>query len=528
MQVLYESQEEVKGYDAEINKLKATLLALTNKRDGLEARIVAAQSLLSPIHRLPSEMLANIFAQCQDPDDALSPSTTPDIFTCSMVSGRWREVALTTPSLWTNLRIELVTWLVSHGRSSILSPGGLTRLNLERLNRTVQLYISRSAKCPLNLHLESGLGSLSEGHPQIRQLLEILTPTSDRWGSVSLWLQPTLFEDPIFHPVRKQLSSLKHLTLHPSDRLENEKCLDLFRHCPSLNSLRLHSVGDRIDPSRLLAPWSQLTRLHLYWCTFSQVAPILKLCTELEDLSLSFVWSDPPLESFAPILCPRIKSLSVEAFTRDNPLSVLLCLTLPSLSRLDVQYEIAAYNPHDFSFTPMNFMSSFIARSACVITEIHIRPSLLATDHELIRFLSRLPGLKALTMVENQYGVWAEDSEMDPDDEDVATLHSATIVTTAFLNNLRVFHRASTKKCVLPRLAHLSLSVFGAELDQEALVAAITSRWLPEPAYAAEVGVDCLRSLSVRLMARDTTPIDTLQSLYFLRDAGLRVDVYRD
>ncbi|KAL0565919.1 hypothetical protein V5O48_016101 [Marasmius crinis-equi] len=366
-----------------------------------------------------------------------------------------------------------------------------------------------------------------EVYPQIRCLLHVLAQAPNCWESISLWLPPTLLEDPVFSPIRTQLSSLKHLTLHPSERFGDDKCLEVFRDCPSITSLRLHVIGDRVDPSRFLVPWRQLTKLHLHWCTFTHVAPILKLCTELEDLSLSFVWTDPmEPEPFVPIVCPRLKTLSVESFTKDNPLSAVVCMTLPGLSRLDIQIEVAAYYPRNFTRAPLDFVG-FLNRSACTITELHVRPSLVGNDMQLVRFLDRFPALRILSVVENQFGEWREDVELDPDDEDVERLLSATVITTTFLNRLHAHYRGSPGKTLIPRLTDLTLSVQGRQLDQEALVAAVTSRWLPDFGYASEIGVDCLRSLSIRVMEKDLTPLHTLETLCYLRDAGLRVDIYR-
>ncbi|KAG7443451.1 uncharacterized protein BT62DRAFT_872628, partial [Guyanagaster necrorhizus] len=83
--------------------------------------IADSKFVLNPVRRLPPEILSHIFLSCIHPDSELLQSNDSDTDTSlldslniknspwnlSYVSSRWRQVALTTPSLWSFIRLQL-------------------------------------------------------------------------------------------------------------------------------------------------------------------------------------------------------------------------------------------------------------------------------------------------------------------------------------------------------------------------------------------------------------------------------------
>ncbi|KAF9255267.1 hypothetical protein L218DRAFT_1036307 [Marasmius fiardii PR-910] len=132
-----------------------------------------------------------------------------------------------------------------------------------------------------------------------------------------------------------------------------------------------------------------------------------------------------------------------------------------------------------------------------------IRPPSQSSDTELISFLRLLPSLQTLQIV------------------DVLKPHE-TVLTKDILNQFSAHQRGFRHSPFLPHLADLTLKVYGDRIDQAALVDAVKSRWLPDEAHASETGVDCLRSISVIFRERNS-PIDCIETLNHLRDAGLKV-----
>ncbi|THU75287.1 hypothetical protein K435DRAFT_619767, partial [Dendrothele bispora CBS 962.96] len=80
--------------------LETAISVLKYKRARLEGHITTCRSLLSPVRRLPWEILTLVFLfLCGEPrwGDA---SLIPPAFQLSQVCASWRELALNTPTIW--------------------------------------------------------------------------------------------------------------------------------------------------------------------------------------------------------------------------------------------------------------------------------------------------------------------------------------------------------------------------------------------------------------------------------------------
>ncbi|PBK80025.1 hypothetical protein ARMGADRAFT_950135, partial [Armillaria gallica] len=66
-----------------------------------------AKKILTPSRRLPSEMLIAIFTWCRafngPRDSLLDPHAVP--WTLTHICRKWREVAITTPEIWSSIRL---------------------------------------------------------------------------------------------------------------------------------------------------------------------------------------------------------------------------------------------------------------------------------------------------------------------------------------------------------------------------------------------------------------------------------------
>ncbi|KAF9255507.1 hypothetical protein L218DRAFT_883954, partial [Marasmius fiardii PR-910] len=124
-------------------------------------------------------------------------------------------------------------------------------------------------------------------------------------------------------------------------------------------------------------------------------------------------------------------------------------------------------------------------------------------DHDVLSFLRLLPSLQELHLE-----VQADQALFFP-----------------FLDQLSAEQGCSFSPPLLPQFTDLTLTLYGDNFEEEPLVRAVTSRWLPSIEDALEIGVACLRLL--RLEVTDPGLAPSLEPLLYLRDAGLRVDVFR-
>ncbi|KAI4521029.1 hypothetical protein K525DRAFT_202291, partial [Schizophyllum commune Loenen D] len=72
---------------------------LTNQLATISRQIDANKAVLSPVQRLPTELLSNIFVM-STPDKWYEASSGTIALPCAAVSRAWRSVALQTSQLW--------------------------------------------------------------------------------------------------------------------------------------------------------------------------------------------------------------------------------------------------------------------------------------------------------------------------------------------------------------------------------------------------------------------------------------------
>ncbi|KIL60957.1 hypothetical protein M378DRAFT_873250 [Amanita muscaria Koide BX008] len=114
---IYHSEEEKRLIDEAICRTKEALQCVRDEKRTIVLREKAIQSELdrylsagAPIKRLPDNVICNIFELlCQDGLSAaipLSSSFTPPQITISHVCSTWRQLMLTIPALWCNIRLK--------------------------------------------------------------------------------------------------------------------------------------------------------------------------------------------------------------------------------------------------------------------------------------------------------------------------------------------------------------------------------------------------------------------------------------
>ncbi|THV06938.1 hypothetical protein K435DRAFT_644327, partial [Dendrothele bispora CBS 962.96] len=93
------AEDDLEAYRAEILSLESKVKLLSIKSDLLEKHTEKIRSLLSPVRRLPNEVLGHIFSYCCESNFRVS-SSRAHRNTFLSVCSRWREVGLTTPQIW--------------------------------------------------------------------------------------------------------------------------------------------------------------------------------------------------------------------------------------------------------------------------------------------------------------------------------------------------------------------------------------------------------------------------------------------
>ncbi|KAJ7691978.1 hypothetical protein B0H17DRAFT_551689 [Mycena rosella] len=185
-----ETDERLVCLDDQILRLRDRLKELEEEHVALSSYRAQHYGIISPLRRMPSEVLGEIFL-CTLPSvhargrTTLSNSPWRIPWLLSQISGRWRAIVLSTPSLWSLVVLDF------------------SRANANPLSM-VKTQIARAQS--LKVHF---FGSeTNDARPQI-EMFRCLLEHSPQWEELSIELTSTIV--PLLADVRDRLPSLGKL-----------------------------------------------------------------------------------------------------------------------------------------------------------------------------------------------------------------------------------------------------------------------------------------------------------------------------
>ncbi|KAL0579416.1 hypothetical protein V5O48_002587 [Marasmius crinis-equi] len=496
-QSLLDAEVELKEYQAQINRLQASIWALESKSKRLMKNMESYRSLLSPVRRMPLEILTMIFTFLCGNND-LVPSTPPPAISLSMVCGRWRDIALSSPTLWSTLSLDFSHWTEA--------------ARLHSLENTTRLFMENSGRSPLKISVTFPSHEFpAEALPSLRNI----SKQCNRWQSLSLtFSEPSGLPFAGFDAIRGELPMLQCLSLirQPYTDITTiwEDCplLNLFDTCPSLRTLDISPDDYLLDDEEPPLPCRQIKALQIRNSHNRSALSLLSTCPNVEDVELTGLYGSneswPDFEGY--VVSDVVKSLTVMGATRQPDLDdILRHLTLPGLTSL-------VLSGHGIQWIwDGSILKEFFHRSTTNITSLHLR-GLPITDVELLSLLSMLPSLTHLGI------------------EEMPVALRNRVITKRFLNSLAL-HPSDTPSSapLLPFLREMNLVVHSRDIDPEAFKAALSSRWHGDLEHTKDAGNVSLQAVSISVMLRikdlRTPDYDVLDCLRCFRDVGMWVSV---
>ncbi|KAK1221104.1 hypothetical protein PQX77_016151 [Marasmius sp. AFHP31] len=494
-QFLLDAEIELKACQAEINRLRTAIHLLELKKFNLNTSMNKCRSLLSPVHRLPLEVLTSVFAfSCEV--NTLEPSSLPSAIRIAMVCGRWRDAVLSSPILWSSLEI----------------PFGLWKEKLDILTRLTVLYIDRSKIHPLTLEI-----SFPNEHyyPEPSAVIHALSRSCSRWRHLTISIPETFTRPELLFPTLRgaalPLLESFHLIARPAFNQFGLVTIErIFGACPSLRNLWM--AGSVAQP-RLCLPLPQMTRVTLEAAFTRAAMSLLGRMPRLRELSLSFIVKQDGAE-VQHVLSSTIETLSLSAGLQEDLDDVFQHLTTPSLKTLTISSYVN-WRRTLFRTWPSwhgSVVPDFLERSGCSITSLCLE-SLPMTDTQTISLMKLVPTLTSLRIEEL----------------DLSRAGPNRIVTATFLRQFivdqeshRIGHPGTT---FLPLLTDLTLKIKAQGLFEAGLFVAVASRWVPDATRARDIGVECLRFVDITVVGSGLDSDSALKSLRCFRDAGLRLNV---
>ncbi|KAJ7457441.1 hypothetical protein FB451DRAFT_1274899 [Mycena latifolia] len=247
--LLAEPMDELARIDAQIDEMKIAIRQLKTMRASLNAEIEAHRALISPMRRVPQDILLEIFFACLPTthNALIDPLEAPMLF--GRICASWRSVAYSTPNLWSSLHIPALpssNWL-----STV--PADLE----DELAKVVETWLDRSATCPLSVSLCRGRDDI-DAPGSLNQLIRV----SGRIRRLRIWgfikdVRPLVFMPAADFP---SLESIDIQCPPDSDQLLTFWDTVSVFHAPNLHRITLDIST---EPLTLPIPWSQITDLNL-------------------------------------------------------------------------------------------------------------------------------------------------------------------------------------------------------------------------------------------------------------------------
>ncbi|KAJ7649900.1 hypothetical protein FB45DRAFT_5700 [Roridomyces roridus] len=347
---------------ADLGHVVYAIQSLVGKAAELESYIRRHTGILSPLRRLPNEMLSAIFVHCTDLDTPFDPARN-DVWVIARVCSRWRAVALATPRLWSNF---------------ILPPGPMEfqqplppPIPIEHW----EVQLDRAHLAPLAIRLQQRSALVT------RELMELLLDASSQWEEVTITHLDDFYW---FIDHDSEFTRLKRLTLggygYGPLLLDDTLTVDMTQSLPALTYLHF-SLSP--FPRHLILPWSQLRTCVLHRIRMSDIQWILPLLSSGTQVSIHR--PEDHGGDLSPLVT-RIESLEIVNSSPHTLSSLLNIIVAPDLQKLLFRemrppgVAVVGPDPPD--------INTFLDNSQCRLTHLRAIECVLNSLMDILTSLS--------------------------------------------------------------------------------------------------------------------------------------------
>ena len=338
---------QLDSLNAQLSQLKSIISQLKSRRSELELQVSYQSGLLSPIRRLPNELLGEILLYSAGGRvNVCSPRS--DIWKFERVCKKWRDISLSS-EIWSSIDVSLESM-------APWNPG----TPIAMVAHLAELCLRRSRDRSLSVKFEE-IGS----PVNFKDIFDIFSPYSNRWEELFLSLSMLPAEPPTLDYGLTRLNFLRF-----SGAYKGSTPLDTFKYAQQLQRLHLFSVPKPLRS--LILPWSQITDFKAILCIFrtGEFVDVLKSMPNV----VRFVsrWNKGIKRisgaDINHIHLPRLKIFELVSFPSET-YAILQLLTFPLLTDL----TIVSSNSDPLSYTLLaDSIVSAINRSSCQLTSLSL------------------------------------------------------------------------------------------------------------------------------------------------------------
>ncbi|KAJ7173351.1 hypothetical protein C8R46DRAFT_1082554 [Mycena filopes] len=460
------TQSCLKRVSDEIAQLRERIAQLEDHKLALSIHLAQHKALLSPLRRLPPEILFEIFSWTLPSIlftrdmDRFDVTGTPWVL--GHISSNWRAVALSSPSLWS-----LVTLNYTGGRTNWPTVYPLAM---------IETQLARAQKLKIHFY-----GSIHADARAQTEMFQLLAAESARWKELSISLTPDLVS--LLPSLRGRIPSLCRLWVQwdTPETQDGVAAVDCFELAPSLVDVGLYNEYRHIP---IPLPVQQLTRYNLD-APWHIHETLLKLAQNLVEARIFVGFDDPtssaPYDS-EPIELPTLRRLY---------LSEAALLGRLKAHRLD---EIVLYCGRDHSGGSeiVQDLYSFVLQSSCPLRRICLKGH--PTTSVTAEILLKIPSVTEIGFYIKAEGFQSKGMN--------TLLRDFTVLDSA------------DDEPIAPQLSCIFVGCdYNGAIDYKAYLEMVESRWKAP---------HCALTSAMLLTHRDAGPCaETLAGLKALRDRGL-------
>ncbi|KAK7457152.1 hypothetical protein VKT23_010452 [Stygiomarasmius scandens] len=478
---ILDAEKDVFDYEQEIARLEELVRCFKEKQDDLKQHINHCKVYLSPIRRLPTEIMSEIFLLCQDKDTSsrddgqfrepmeiskriYRQSKCLTALTLSWVCKLWNDIALSTPRLWCRFSL----YINRH-------------CNFGRLYQLLETYIVRSKQIPLSFDV--GIYTRDDA---CRSVLQLLMDQCHRWFNTSWDLESVSENARILFSVEKDLPLLSDLVL---DAADDDIIYNIFTGAYNIQKMAIQNSSTLPLNS---FHWDQLFDLRIEEAEHDEMGVVSLARTLAENCSrLRSLYLKPSCHLLnAPDDLPEMHWTTLESLTLSDATwheigGIFSIFTLPSLQRLVIM-DCVEGQPEGIE--RLDTFPSFMSRSRCPLSVLEFKDMRSAYA---VRFCEHILRFVPTVTTLGIHRASTSNARM-----------SVTHFSSSFFQNLCYSSISSdTTAVVLPNLQTLALTTtLDHHFDDVGFADMIRSRWIPNETGSSSPHLRCIQSVELCLL----------------------------
>ncbi|KAJ7157478.1 hypothetical protein C8R46DRAFT_1114619 [Mycena filopes] len=357
LDIISTAQDRITALDPEIRALQTRLAQLVRERDETAEHLRRHRALVSPLRRIPLELLCEIFVLSVDASDDVERAEVP--WHLGHICQTWRRSALAYPHLWTDITIR-----------DALAP--------------IEAQLLRSGSAPLTVRWS---GIENTGNPG---LADLIIPHCGRWRRLKIHSH-RLDDSDALEWLNRAKGHLDQLTTLEIIDGAGAVIPDIFLAAPNLHCILLNDAEFAESCPALTLPWAQLTHYRgKCMLQFFEAAQNLQVCSFGDGFD-----DDDLARSNSLITLPWLRRLSIPVSRSVSRLKA------PVLDELAFSYSWPQSLPS---------IISFLDRSCASLTKLVLFYCTIGL--EFIIFFEALPALTDLFLEDITTGSYQDHSPL--------------------------------------------------------------------------------------------------------------------